>query len=511
MATILSINCNLDASLRQLGHTVYSISIQQGGVYSAQEYVQQCPTMPDIFLQKEHLGQNIFFSDVHTLPCATAHWGIDSHLRYWWQRHYAALFDVFFTPHKAFLQRLSPEWLHPHMYRLAQPAPKRAFIPHAQRKHALNFVGRLSGTRPQRKLLCQVLRQRYGVAHIDGISFAQMMDLYNDTCIIPNESIAQEVNFRLMEGCACGCALISPHVGADQDALFEPNREILVYTSMEELTAHVDRCLHDSSFAEKMGRRAWIRVQKEHLILHRAEAFMQGMEAFMEAASSHREQKYMPARRHMPHNEQVFAFTMGLMALYDMQKAYEEETLWQKLTPTPSLVLILRIFFTFKKMKQKTLSTQEGKERIYAFLEQANAVLMAGACHTSYKKMLAVAAAGAALYFDDAARGSFYLHLYEKIQFPEKTSSVRKSLMGAENTIDVAMNWVFTLRRDQKQCFGGFDYMQGCCFTALDFVSLCRDISPLDMRWAAAMTSLEHVMTIFPHETLHKVQEAIQN
>ncbi len=509
MATILSINGNFDQALQDLGHTVFSIKITQSGIFQARTYIEQCPAQPDIFLHKEHLAFNIFFSDIHSLPCATAHWGIDSHLRYWWQMYYAALFDVFFTPHKAFLEKLPTEWLHPHMHRLAEIAPKRPFIPHAKRTHDLNFVGRLSGTRPERKRICQLLLERYKVAHKENIPYLKMLDLYNETRIIPNESIAKEVNFRLLEGSACGCALITPHIGEDQDSLLEPDKEILIYRDIEELEKHINLCLEDTSFAEKLGRRAWIRVQKEHLASHRAQSFAQTVENFIAMAPSLAPKpSFLPMRRHEQHNTMTFRFAIGLMNIYNMLEIQDKDSFLNTLRNAPCLSLILNIFSTLKDLSKAHLTEQQAKERIFTFLHEANHCLLGDQCSASHKKMLAVAAGGAALRFQDAPRSQFYLLSYEKIQHPEKSISARQSLMGAEHMLDVALNWVFILRRDNKQFLAGTDYISGCCRTAFDFVSLCRELAPQDMRWFAALTSLDHVMLNFPEEEQLMVHEA---
>ncbi len=510
MATILSINCDLDQELRNLGHTVYSVSLPTNGIFSAQEHMVQCPSPPDIFLHKELLGRHIFFSDAHTLPCTTVHWGIDSHLRYWWQMHYAALFDVFFTPHKAFLEHLPNEWQHAHKYRLTQPAPNHAFMPHASRSQNLNFVGRLTSARPQRDQLCKLLRERYKVSHKDGMSYKDMLNLYSDTRIIPNESIAHEVNFRLFEGSACGCALITPEVGEDQDSQLEPGHEILIYKNMDELSEHIDYCLAHPSFTEKMGRRAWLRIQKEHLHVHKAHYFMHVMEEFM-ANKCHLEVKpeYLPKRRQTPHNDALFHFMVGILSVHGSVTMNNRYEFTHKVQSIPSLALLLRIFFTLHDQEKQILPEQEAKERIFALLDEANALLMGNTCSATYKKMLAVAAGGAALRYNDAARGNFYLHLYEKIQFPEKRFSVRESLMGAKHTLDVALNWVVVLRRDQKQCFYGTDYVSGCCRTAFDFVSLCQELAPQDMRWFAAMSQLDHVIRRYPHYAQDMMQEIV--
>ncbi len=475
--------------------------------------------VPDIFLQKEVLGREIFFTDAHTLPCRTAFWGIDSHLRYWWQMYYAALFDVFYTPHKTFLQRLNAQWLHPNTHGLAQCAPQRPFISHAKRVHDLNFVGRLSGTRPERRRLCAFLQERYGIHHVDNISFEQMLSLYENTRIIPNESIVKEVNFRLMEGTACGCTLISPHVGEDQDCLFEPEREILIYRSMDEFSAHMERCMHDISFTEKLGRRAWIRVQKEHLAEHRAQSFLENLFT-CPSISPRSAESYEPLFCRVSGAQEIqgasqaelgalSAFVLGLVHIFDTSKIPSLPPIMHALSAVPSLTLTFRIFTALQDVAQNRCSAQEAKERIYALLDEASLCLLGGKDRIIHKETLAVAAGGAALKYEDAPRSTFYLHLYEKIRSPQGASSPLKSLRGAQNALDVALNWVNILKRDNKQCFYGQNYVSGCCRTAFDFVSLCQELAPQDMRWFAGVSTLDQVLAVYPLDAQQYIQETI--
>ncbi len=508
MAVIFSVNNNIDDGLRALGHEVHSVRIGTDGMYTAAEYIAKCPTQPDIFLQKELLGTKVFFSDVHTLSCKTAFWGIDSHLRYWWQMYYAALFDVFFTPHKAFLERLPKEWLHAHMHRLAQCGQSMSYTPHAQRTHNINFVGRLSGTRPQRKALCHLLASRYGIQHKDDLAFAAMLSLYADTRVVPNESISNETNFRLLEATSCGCAVISPHIGEDQDCLFEPEKEILIYTSLDSFCEQMDRCVGDVSFAEALGRRAYERVQREHLAIHRAAKVMQVMENFDPHAREEQE-VFLPSRKQQTWAEDMRKFAFSLMHISGVIEINNFPSYTQQKYTITALSILVRLFATLKDVAEKVLDVHEGKARIYALLDEANACLLQSNDPTVFTKMLAVACGGAALQYEDAPRSVFYLHLYEKIARPTSNSSARQSLKGATHTLDVALNWVTVLKKNRKQCFLGNSYLSGCCGTAFDFVSLCKELYPLDMRWMAALATLDHVLSVFPFEEQERLRNAV--
>lgn len=148
---------------------------------------------------------------------------------------------------------------------------------HADRAHSLNFVGRITSQRPLRQRAIQFLQQRYAMGLYQNISRGEMMDLYADTRILPNETIAFESNFRLLEGASSGCCLISPHIGADQDAVLAPGKEVLIYNDALECIELIDLCLRKPRMAEAVGRMAWEKVQAEHLPEHRAVQLLQAV------------------------------------------------------------------------------------------------------------------------------------------------------------------------------------------------------------------------------------------
>jgi hypothetical protein len=101
------------------------------------------------------------------------------------------------------------------------------------------------------------------------IPHAEMLDLFSDTRLVPNEAISKEVNFRLFEGASCGCLVLSQNVGEDQNVCFEPGREVIIYEHGVELLDKAACYKKNSRAAEKIARAAWLRVHAEHLPEHR--------------------------------------------------------------------------------------------------------------------------------------------------------------------------------------------------------------------------------------------------
>lgn len=255
--------------LREAGHNVLHFSPPGLGVASLLPVLAQSAFAPDLVIQSEHLANRLLLDDLPQIQCPKIFWAIDSHLNLFWHRYYARLFDAVLTPHLSLWQALPPCWRHPEVHHFTKPGAARPFKPHAQRARRLALVGVLNQHRHLRLKLAELLKERWGVESLQNIPFKDMLALYDDTRIIPNESIAREVNFRLMEAASCGAVPLTQDVGPDQDNLFEPGREILVYRDVVELVAHIEALLADPARAEAIGRAAWERVQREHLPVHR--------------------------------------------------------------------------------------------------------------------------------------------------------------------------------------------------------------------------------------------------
>ena len=265
-------------SLRGAGHNVLHFSPSGMDRVCVPQVLAEHNFTPDIILQSENLARRILLEGLPQVRCPKMFWAIDSHLNLYWHRYYARLFDAVLTPHPSLWQALPEEWRHPEVHHFTKPGQARPFKPHAERSRQLCLVGVLNKHRYLRLRLAELLKERWGVEAMQNVPFREMLDMYDDTRIIPNESIAREVNFRLMEAASCGAVPLTQDVGPDQDSLFEPGREILVYRDAAEMVGHIEALLANPARAEAIGRAAWERVQLEHLPAHRV-AQIEGLAA----------------------------------------------------------------------------------------------------------------------------------------------------------------------------------------------------------------------------------------
>ena len=276
---IVCVSSGMAHPLREAGHSVLALH-PEPGLHSLRELLEAHACVPDLIFQAETLGPRVLFTDLPALPCPKLFWSVDSHLNMFWHRHYGRLFDCVLSPHLALHAAQPEDWRLPRLARLAKEGTSRPFQGHSRRTHLLAFVGRLSGDRGPRGNMLRMLASR-GLEPRDGLSREAMLELYDNARLLPNESLCAEVNFRLLEGASCGCCLLTPDVGDDQDALLEPGKECCIYTDGLELVELIDQLADRPAQAEAIGRAAWRRIQAEHLPEHRAAAILR------EQASGH--------------------------------------------------------------------------------------------------------------------------------------------------------------------------------------------------------------------------------
>ena len=266
--------------LKELGHTLKVFHFG-GGVFHLPSILAQAGFSPDFVLQQEVLGKRNYLGGLDRIDCPTAFWALDSHLNMFWHMWYARLFDLVLTPHVSLFNALPEQCrieqsggqAQSQIRRFAWPGEARAFVPHAERANTLGLCARMTGHRPMRAWLTELLRPR-GLVLKEGLPHDQMMAFYDATRTVPNECLANEVNFRLMEGASSGALVLSPNVGEDQDALLEPGKEYLIYRDGLELLDCVSWASLRPAAAEKMGHAALRRIQAEHLPLRRMEQLL---------------------------------------------------------------------------------------------------------------------------------------------------------------------------------------------------------------------------------------------
>lgn len=340
---ICAISMQIGPAFKEMGHEVVNFWPQEN-IFDLRAALAERSFIPDLIFQKETLGPRVILKGLQDFPCPKIFWSLDTHLNIFWQTYYCRLFDGVLTPHLSIFQKgLRP--LHSAMGRLAIYGIERPWRPFAERLHDVAFVGRITEYRPLRKWLAEFLEKNYKATVVQEIPFAEMLDLYGESRLAPNESLLSEVNFRLLEAASCGCLVLSQDVGPDQNVLFGPGREIETYTHVLELKALLGHHLARLEQAERMARAAWERVQKEHLLRHRCQSVLDfGVRLSPAAALGHNaETAYWLTLRHLHRAGMLVSSSEDIIKALTL------------LVPTPEVLAALILVLTEGSQKDAAL------------------------------------------------------------------------------------------------------------------------------------------------------------
>lgn len=262
----------LGPSLRDLGHEVLEFS-PAPGLFAIDRALAQTGFRPDLLVQTEVLGPRVLLVGLAAVDCLKLFWSVDTHLNAFWHVHYGALFDAVATTQASWVPRLRRLGLRQVFALPWCGLSAKAPAPFADRSQAVAFCGRLGKKRPLRQRFARHLRERFQATLVQDVPRRDLLALYGDTCLAPNESIAGEINFRLFEAASMGC-LVLTQTNDDLPALFTPGREVDTYADAAELDEKLRFWLARPAAMERLGRQARARVLAEHLPCHRAAALL---------------------------------------------------------------------------------------------------------------------------------------------------------------------------------------------------------------------------------------------
>ncbi|WP_243310623.1 CgeB family protein [Fundidesulfovibrio agrisoli] len=279
---ICLINGQLGPSLRDLGHEVLEV-LPAPGVTDVRTALEPSGFRPDLLVQTEVLGARVILAGLEHLDCIKVFWSIDSHLNAFWHAHYGRLFDAVATTQPAWVHRLGALGL-PQVFPLPWFGSIAPFKPFAARGHDVSFCGRIGPSRPLRRQFADFLHERFAARLEENLPYEQMLALFGDTRIVPNESIAGEINFRLFEAASHGSVVLNPRCEG-LETLFEPGREVETYSNVLELDDRLRHWLARPAEMERMGLQARERVLACHLPVHRARELMRRVEDLKRTAA----------------------------------------------------------------------------------------------------------------------------------------------------------------------------------------------------------------------------------
>ena len=288
-------NAHLVEPLRALGHEVIAAFEEYPGLAAAgvpfdvRALWRRLPAPPDLLLVADMLGPQALPFGLEDVPAPRLYYAIDVHVNFFWQRHYARLFDLVLVAQKDYVPLFAAAGV-PARW-LPWGADERVFHERGLRRvHDLVFVGTVDpATRPKRAAVVECLRRRFGLATFGEsvgtrLSWEEMAAVFASSKIVLNEAILGDLNFRVFEAMACGALLVTERIDNGLLDLFTPDEHLAVY-GPDDLVARVTHYVRADAERERVAANGAHAVRERHTLRAR----MAELSAVVEAGIVHRD------------------------------------------------------------------------------------------------------------------------------------------------------------------------------------------------------------------------------
>jgi tetratricopeptide (TPR) repeat protein len=233
----------------------------------------------------DHLGIHAFpegLGNIYGIP--KVYYAVDTPINYWWQQHFAHLFDYTFSDQKPFAslfseQGLNSSWL---PVGVDTKSYQSESDDHQNKIYDFGFVGTLDpSVRPKRCRLVETLSNRYtlktaGDQQNGWISPAESSQLYRQSKLALNECLFPGVTTRMLEAMASGSVLFTEKAGGDLGELFKAGDDF-AWFEPDELLSAAEFWLSDEKRRRRAAKKSFEKVCANHDILNRAQSLLATM------------------------------------------------------------------------------------------------------------------------------------------------------------------------------------------------------------------------------------------
>ena len=152
---------------------------------------------------------------------------------------------------------------------------KKIFL--CNRSIDISFVGNLKGNLYlERKKSLQTIKSTFPTANTiftSGLYLKDLVNCYQNSKIVYNDSVNQTMTLRIFEGIATGALVISDSV-PEQDLVLTPGQHYVRYHNAAEKLAMIDYYLKNVSQAQNIADHGHLWVKSNHLFSNRARQLM---------------------------------------------------------------------------------------------------------------------------------------------------------------------------------------------------------------------------------------------
>ena len=266
-------------SFVKMGHRIITAPHQEG--FSLYDYFNTIADRPDLLVYTDNLGQHFWPQDLSKINIPKVYYAVDTPLNYWWQKHFASLFDLNFADQKNFADKLSLEGHKAHWLPVAIDVDAYQYQPgNNTALYDFGFVGVVDEKiRPKRSRLVKQLSSRFSVKnmgeHGSGwVGPAESAALYRQSRLVLNECLFPGVTTRMLEAMASGTVLFTEKSDGTLGELFKAGEDF-AWFEPGDLIKSADYWLNDEALRQRTAARAYEKVKAGHDIFHRAETILE--------------------------------------------------------------------------------------------------------------------------------------------------------------------------------------------------------------------------------------------
>jgi tetratricopeptide (TPR) repeat protein len=271
-------NAQVVPALRALGHDVRAASqlcpllVAPGRPVDVRVLHREIAPDAEVFFMADTLGPQTLAYGVEELAIPRVYWAIDVHVNFFWQRHYARLFDLALVAQQDYVASFEADGV-PARWLPWGIDPRVFHDPGLARTIDIAFVGIVDGHRPKRAAALAELRRRFDVVTLGDdparrLPESEMARVFGSAKIVFNESVMGDVNFRTFEAMACGALLLTERTDNGLVELFTPGEHLAAY-GPDDLLALAAQHLAHSEERERIARNGCEAVAARHTMAAR--------------------------------------------------------------------------------------------------------------------------------------------------------------------------------------------------------------------------------------------------
>jgi glycosyltransferase involved in cell wall biosynthesis len=270
---------HFERALRELGYEVTYVGLGSAerpgyqGTTSIDAIIANLSHAPDFYLLIDPIGRYFPF-DIKKLAIPTACYLIDVHLGTWRQTA-AQFFDIVFVAQKDYVDTYRRAVNHDQVYWLPLAAASDVHRNHdLPRVYEVGFVGNI--VLPHRKTArarrLRMIANRFKTNDFyRTYSPEEVGQVYSQSRIVFNTSIAGDVTMRVFEGTACGALLLTDSEANGLGDLFDIGHEVVTYADDNDMLNKITYFLAHEEERAQIANAGYQRAQAQHTYCHRAQ------------------------------------------------------------------------------------------------------------------------------------------------------------------------------------------------------------------------------------------------